>query len=139
MKENSDSSEENNKEQKNETKKLEELFKTELELSDEMKNARDEHGNLVYGDSGFISHIFSIEALEKCSTLYMSYHLAIKNNLYKFESFYFDVFKYFDDMLVMRVKRNEEFAPIKNKDGIDSPETALAIYEKKGEWVHGKN
>ena len=72
----------------------------------------------------------SIEALEKCPTLYMSYHLAIKNNLYKFESFYFDVFKYFDDMLVMRIKREEEFAPIKNKEGLDSPETALAIYEK---------
>ncbi len=104
-----------------------------IELSEEMKNAKDENGNLKYGDSGFISHLFSIVALEKCPTLYMSYHLAVKNNLYKFESFYFDVFRYFDDMLVMRVKREEEFAPIKNKEGVDSPETALAIYEKKGE------
>ena len=101
-----------------------------IELSDEMKNSRDENGNLTYGDSGFISHLFSIDALERCTKLDMNYHLAIKNNLYKFERFYFDVFKYFDDMLVMRVKREEEFAPIKNKEGVDSPKTAIEIYER---------
>ena len=34
-------------------------------------------------------------------------------------------------MLVMRVKREDEFAPIKNKEGVDSPETAKEIYERK--------
>ena len=33
-------------------------------------------------------------------------------------------------MLVMRVKREDEFAPIKNKEGVDSPETAKEIYER---------
>ena len=42
----------------------------------------------------------------------------------------FDGFEYLDDMLVMRVNRDEEFAPIKNKEGKDSPETAKEIYER---------
>ena len=29
----------------------------------------------------------------------------------------------------MRVNRDEEFAPIKNKEGVDSPESAKKIYE----------
>ena len=58
------------------------------------------------------------------------YHIAVKNNLYKFETFIFDGFEYLDDMLVMRVNRDEEFAPIKNKEGKDSPETAKEIYER---------
>ena len=53
----------------------------------------------------------------------------IKKGLYKFESFVFDGFKVMDNMLVMRVKREEEFAPIKNSEGVDSPATALEIYE----------
>lgn len=28
----------------------------------------------------------------------------------------------------MRVKREEEFAPVKNAEGIDSPETARQLY-----------
>lgn len=33
-------------------------------------------------------------------------------------------------MIIVRVKREEEFAPIKNMQGVDSPETAKAIYNK---------
>ena len=58
-----------------------------------------------------------------------TYHLEVKKGLYKFESFVFDGFKAMDNMLVMRVKREEEFAPIKNSEGVDSPATALEIYE----------
>ena len=101
-----------------------------IELSEEMAILRYQSNDLVYGEANIVSHLLSIEAIEKISEYNLKYHLAIKNNLCKFESFVFDGFKIFDDMLVMRVNREEEFAPIKNKEGKDSPDTAKEIYEK---------
>lgn len=101
-----------------------------IELSEKMRIECNEWGELIYGEANIISHLLNIEAIDKISSQNLRYHLAIKNNLYKFETFVFDGFEYLNDMLVMRVKRNEEFAPIKNKQGIDSPETAKEIYEK---------
>ena len=104
-----------------------------IELSEEMRNKRDNNGELVYGEANIISHLLNIEAIEKITNYKLQYHIAKKNGLYKFETFIFDAFEHFDDMLVMRVKREEEFAPIKNKEGVDSPETAKEIYERKME------
>ena len=53
-----------------------------------------------------------------------------KPNAYKFESFIFDAFETLESMIIMRVKREEEFAPVKNKEGVDSPETARKLYEE---------
>lgn len=102
-----------------------------IELSEDMRNKRDGNGELVYGEANILSHLVSIEAIEKISTCSLPYHIAKKNGFYKFETFIFDAFEHFDNMLVMRVKREDEFAPIKNKEGVDSPETAKEIYERK--------
>ena len=40
----------------------------------------------------------------------------------------FDIYNKLQDIFVFRVKREEEFAPIKNKEGEDSPETAVKLY-----------
>lgn len=101
-----------------------------IELSEKMRTLKNESGDLAYGEANIISHLLSVDAIEKISNETLKYHLAIKNNLYKFEAFIFDGFEFLDDMLVMRVKREEEFAPIKNKEGLDSPETAKEIYER---------
>lgn len=101
-----------------------------IELSEKMRIECDKMGDLVYGDANIVSHLLTVDAIEKISHKKLKCHLAIKNNLYKFETFIFDGFQYLDDMLVMRIKREEEFAPIKNKEGVDSPETAIEIYEK---------
>ena len=44
------------------------------------------------------------------------------------ESFIFDAFAYFNDITLLRGKREEDFAPIKNKEGADSPEPAIELY-----------
>ena len=115
------------------------------EISEEMANLRDDYGSLVYGDANAIFHLYNIKGLEKVSEVKLPYHIAVKKanyldkdgnvvkaekpNAYKFEMFIFDSYEMFDDVVVLRVKREEEFAPIKNKEGVDSPETARKLYK----------
>ncbi len=117
-----------------------------IEMTEEMIYARNQDGDLLYGESNILSHLFNIDCLDDIEKYPLKYHCAKKqisyineelqevipteNNVYKFEAFIFDAFKYLDDMLIMRVNREEEFAPIKNATGVDSPETAKKIYEK---------
>lgn len=115
------------------------------ELPEEMAIQRDEKGELVYGEVNILSHLYSIKALEELGNVNLPYHIAFKKsnyldenqnfvevnepNAYKFESFIFDAFENYKDMSILRVKREEEFAPIKNATGADSPETATKLYE----------
>jgi len=115
------------------------------EISDEMANLRDDYGSLVYGDANAIFHLYNIKGLEKVSEVKLPYHIAVKKanyidcngesvkaekpNAYKFEMFIFDSYEMFEDVVVLRVKREEEFAPIKNAEGVDSPETARKLYK----------
>ncbi len=63
----------------------------------------------------------------------------------KLEMFIFDVFPFAKNFKVVQVERNQEFSPLKNKDGADSPETSkrdiLALHktwlEKAGATVTG--
>lgn len=116
------------------------------EVSDEMAEARDENGEFLYGDAHILCNMFNISAFEKMTGDFggLPYHTAIKKtnfvnaqgeivtpdkpNAYKFEAFIFDAFKYFDSMAILRVERSEEFAPVKNKDGEDSPATARELF-----------
>lgn len=114
-----------------------------IDMSDEMIHTK-KGKELLFGEANIISHLFSLDELEKISNYDLKYHKAIKNNpyldengnkiipnkpnAYKFESFIFDGFQFTEDMLIMRVKREEQFAPVKNKEGKDSPETAKKIY-----------
>ena len=89
-------------------------------------------------------NLFSLDAIKQISTAKLPYHIAFKKNdyldangnlvkaeapnSYKFESFIFDSFELFDDIAILRTKREDEFAPIKNATGVDSPETAVNLY-----------
>ena len=115
------------------------------ELPEKMAVMRDEKGELIYGEVNILSHLYSIKALEQLANVKLPYHVAFKKanfldenekfvevsepNAYKFESFIFDAFKNYEDMSILRVKREDEFAPIKNATGSDSPETAIKLYE----------
>lgn len=114
------------------------------ELPEKMAEEIDNNGELMYGEVNILSHLFNIKALEKLANIKLPYHTAHKKsnylnkdgefievtdpNAYKFESYIFDGFSFFDDMSILRVKREDEFAPIKNASGIDSPETAVNLY-----------
>ena len=52
-------------------------------------------------------------------------------NTFKFETFIFDAFSYFDNMVLLRVKEEDEFAPIKDFNGPHNPEVAKDLYEQK--------
>ncbi|HBC84126.1 MAG TPA: UDP-N-acetylglucosamine pyrophosphorylase [Clostridiales bacterium] len=115
------------------------------EITDEMAEAINENGELIYGESHILCNLFSVKAIESISNNKLPYHSAFKKakyinekgelvvpekpNAYKFEAFLFDAFESLSDMAIMRVKREEEFAPVKNAEGVDSPETARELYK----------
>ena len=45
-----------------------------------------------------------------------------------FENFIFDAFYFFDDMLLLRVDTDREFAPIKDFTGKFNPDSAIEKY-----------
>ena len=116
------------------------------ELPEKMAEEVDSSGELKYGESHIMCNLFTIDAIEKVSKEPLMYHSAFKKNSYideegkeiipeepnsyKFESFIFDAFEFFDDIAILRGKREDDFAPVKNKDGVDSPKTAKELYEK---------
>ncbi|MBQ3145924.1 MAG: UTP--glucose-1-phosphate uridylyltransferase [Clostridia bacterium] len=116
------------------------------EITEEMANELDKNNNLVYGESHINCNMFNIRGLEIIGNQKLPYHSAFKKatyldengniikpeepNAYKFESFIFDAFNKLEDMLIFRVKREEEFAPVKGKEGVDSAETSVELYNK---------
>jgi UDP-N-acetylglucosamine/UDP-N-acetylgalactosamine diphosphorylase len=114
------------------------------ELPEEMANLRDENGELYYGEAHIMCNLFNVSILEKIASEKLPYHIAFKkasyinekgnliepqeNNAYKFESFIFDAFETLDNIKILRGLRQEEFAPVKNAQGVDSPETARQLY-----------
>ncbi len=116
------------------------------ELPDQLAEETDEEGELLYGESHIMCNLYSLNALEKIAVQNLPYHSAHKKanyidekgnlikltepNAYKYEAFIFDGFNYFNNMTILRGIREEDFAPIKNKEGVDSPETAIKLYNE---------
>lgn len=116
-----------------------------MELPDHMRTALDHNNRLLYRNGNILSYVFSLDFLIDSVSQSIEFHTAHKKvnhfdetliippspNGYKFELFLFDVFKFTDSMSVLSVKREEEFSPVKNKDGVDSPETARTLILKE--------
>ena len=116
------------------------------EMPEKIAEEIDENGELKYGESHIMCNLYTIDAIEEISKETLIYHSAVKKNAYidengreiiptepnsyKFESFIFDAFEIFDNIAILRGKREDDFAPVKNKDGVDSPKTAKELYEK---------
>ena len=115
------------------------------EMPNDIACITNDNGELVFGESHIMCNLFSLDAIKKLSSKEFEYHIAFKKcnyvdkygkyiepkepNAYKFEKYIFDGFKYFDDISILRGKREEDFAPVKNMEGEDSPITAKKLYE----------
>ena len=53
-------------------------------------------------------------------------------NGYKYESLVLDMIHQLESCLPFEVERNREFAPIKNRTGVDSVESARALLQANG-------
>ena len=114
------------------------------EMPKELAEKKAENGELFLCETNIACNLFSVNALEKASEQSLGFHLAHKKvtfldengilvrpdkpNCYKFERFMFDVFPSFNDIAILRGNRQTDFAPIKNAEGEDSPETAKKLY-----------
>ena len=117
------------------------------ELTEEMRNARNEEGEYLYHYGVTLNYIFHLEETEKAAKNQLPIHKANKKipcidetglpvkplepNAYKLEYFIFDILEAFDEVLSLECVREDEFAPIKNKEGADSLDTARALLAKK--------
>lgn len=117
------------------------------ELTDELMNAKDEKGEPAYNFGVILNYLFQVQELEKLMAG-LPLHVVEKKipylnengelvkpqepNGYKFENLVLDMIHQMDSCLPFEVVRNKEFAPIKNKTGVDSVESARALLQENG-------
>ena len=112
------------------------------------KNAPDEKGEPAYNYGVILNYLFKVQDLEKIMAEKMPLHIVEKKipyldengepvkpeapNGYKFESLVLDMIHQMDSCLPFEVVRRKEFAPIKNKTGVDSVESARELLTENG-------
>jgi UDP-N-acetylglucosamine/UDP-N-acetylgalactosamine diphosphorylase len=112
------------------------------DMTEENMNAKNPDGSLRFQAGSIAVHMINLMFVEikyngridlpyhiackKIPTLYESGTFVIPSqpNGYKFEMFIFDALKDANRSIIMEVLREEEFSPVKNRTGEDSPETA---------------
>ncbi len=130
--------------------------KTEIveytEFTPEQKNERLPNGDLKYKYGSVAIHIFSTDFLTREPTVGLPLHIAHKKvpycddlgktvkptkpNAFKFEKFIFDALANAKISACLAFERDEEFAPVKNGEGDDSPVTCkAALTAKWAKWL----
>jgi UDP-N-acetylglucosamine/UDP-N-acetylgalactosamine diphosphorylase len=113
------------------------------EMTEEMIYSKTADGRYLYDSANIAMHLFTRSFLETHAGASLPFHVAHKKiayvdpagntvtppapNAYKFELFMFDLFPMAGEMAGLLVRREEEFAPVKNKDGVDSPASARGL------------
>ncbi|MCR8636513.1 UDPGP type 1 family protein [Paenibacillus radicis (ex Xue et al. 2023)] len=122
------------------------------ELPESIMYDRDDQGKLKYRLANLSIQLFRTDFIEKHAQTEIPYHVAHKKipyvnsegaltapdkpNAYKFERHHFDFFPLADNLTVLLMKRDAEFAPVKNKEGVDSPFTARKmLFELHRSWL----
>lgn len=118
------------------------------EFTEELKAAKDADGEPAYNYGVILNYIFRIKELRKIVDMEFPVHIVEKKipymneegeyikpeqpNGYKFEGLILDMIMLLKDCLVFEVEREKEFAPVKNKEGVDSIDTARELLRKNG-------
>lgn len=118
------------------------------ELTDDMAHETDERGERVYNFGVILNYLFKVEELEEIVTKSLPYHVVEKKIPYvdengttikpeepngcKFEQLVLDMIHLAESCLPFEVVRDREFAPVKNKTGVDSVESARELLKKNG-------
>ena len=118
------------------------------ELTDELMNAKNGKGEPAYYFGVILNYLFRLDELMSIADKKMPLHIVEKKipymnekgetvkpespNGYKFETLVLDMIRLADSCLPFEVVREREFAPIKNKTGIDSVESARDLCQKNG-------
>lgn len=118
------------------------------EQTPELRDTKDETGDPAYNFGVILNYLFRVNALENICEQELPLHIVekkipfidddgvfiqpIEPNGYKFETLILDMIQMMDSCLPFEVEREKEFAPIKNKTGIDSVESARALLKKNG-------
>lgn len=118
------------------------------ELTQELMDAKNEKGEPAYNFGVILNYLFRESELQKYVEKKLPLHVVEKKipyldeqgnlvkpkepNGYKFESLVLDMIHQMESCLPFEVVREKEFAPIKNKTGIDSVESARELLRKNG-------
>lgn len=118
------------------------------ELTDELMNTLNDKGERVYNFGAILNYLFEVKALERIIDNKLPVHIVEKKipymdeagnlikpetpNGHKYELLILDMIHELKSCLPYEVERNKEFAPIKNKTGVDSVESAQALLEENG-------
>lgn len=119
-----------------------------IELTEDMLTQRDENGEYAYNFGVILNYLFKVDKLVNLLERKLPYHKSAKKipyineagelvkpeepNGYKYEQFILDMIQMLDSCLPFEVVREKEFAPIKNKTGVDSVESARELLRKNG-------
>lgn len=118
------------------------------ELTEELMTAKDANGDPAYYFGVILNYLFNVAELERVLEQNLPLHIVEKKipylneagelvkpeepNGYKFENLVLDMIHQMSSCLPFEVVREREFAPIKNKTGIDSVESARALLQQNG-------
>lgn len=118
------------------------------ELTDELMSAKDSKGEPAYNFGVILNYLFRVKDLFEVVKENMPLHIVEKKiqyidekgqnvnpqvpNGYKYETLILDMIHLLPDCLPYEVIRNKEFAPIKNKTGVDSVESAKKLCKENG-------
>lgn len=118
------------------------------EMTQELMDEMDEKGEPAYNFGVILNYLFSVKGLEEIREKQLPLHVVEKKiphinkagdavkpaepNGYKFEQLVLDMIHELDSCLPYEVDRIKEFAPIKNKVGVDSVESARKLCRENG-------